>query len=57
MDWFDKEMEALEQQLERGEISREQFHRERRQLQRDAQEQDDRADIIASGRGYLLRDW
>ncbi len=55
MDWFDKEVEALEQQLAEGQITRAEFQKEMNELRRDAQEQEDREDIIASGRGYLLR--
>lgn len=56
MDWFDEEMRALERQLEDGQISREEFRSQVRQMRRDAQEQDDQEAIIAAGRGYLLRD-
>lgn len=55
MDWFDREMAALEEQLESGEITQQQFRREVVSLRRDAQEQQDREDIIAAGRGHLLR--
>ena len=55
MDWYDKEFEALERQLARCQITMRQFCRELRELNRDAQEQQDREDIIAAGRGHLLR--
>ena len=55
MDWFDKEMKALERQRDEGVISDQKFKAYARELQRDAQEQEDRDDIIAAGRGHLLR--
>jgi predicted transcriptional regulator len=55
MDWFEEEMEALERQLMNGAISHEDFNKHVRELRRDAQEQEDREDIIAAGRGHLLR--
>lgn len=55
MDWLDKEMEALERQLEEGRITQQEFRAYARELERDAQDQEDRADIIAAGRGHLLR--
>jgi hypothetical protein len=55
MDWLDKEMEALERQRDEGVISDAKFKAYARELMRDAQEQEDREDIIAAGRGYLLR--
>ena len=55
MDWFDKEMEALEEQLIRGDISMSEFRAASRDMQRYAQEQEYREDIIAAGRGHLLR--
>ena len=55
MDWFEEEMAALERQLMNGAISHEDFDRHVRELRRDAQEQEDREDIIAAGRGHLLR--
>ena len=54
MDWFDAEADALDEQLERGEITHEQHRAEMREMSRDAQEQQDREDIIAAGRGHLL---
>lgn len=55
MDWFDREMEALEQQLRHGEIDMTTFRCEVASLRRDAQEQEDRESIIAAGRGHLLK--
>lgn len=55
MDWFDREVEALEQQLEAGEITQAEFRREIAALRRDARDQQDREDIIAAGRGHLLK--
>jgi hypothetical protein len=57
MDWFDKEAEALDDQLARGEITIEEHRREMRLMVQDAKEQEDREDIIAAGRGHLLRDY
>lgn len=56
MDWFDREMAALEVQLEEGEITQAEFRREVASLRRDAQEQEDREAIRAAGRGHLIRD-
>lgn len=55
MEWFDKEVEALEEQLAVGHITPKQFAEALRELQRDAKAQQDREDIIAAGRGHLLR--
>jgi len=57
MDWFDKESDALDAQLERGEITAEYHRREMRLMAKDAQEQEDRQSIIDAGRGHLLRDY
>lgn len=57
MDWFDKEAEALDDQLARGEITIDEHRREMRLMVQDAKEQEDRQDIIAAGRGHLLRDY
>jgi hypothetical protein len=59
MNWnqFEREEDALVEQLNNGEITREEYNREIRELRAAAREQKDREDIIASGRGYLLRDW
>ena len=57
MDWFDKEADALDDQLARGEITADEHRREMRMMRQDAQEQEDRQDIIAAGRGHLLRDF
>lgn len=56
MDWFDLEVEALEQQLGSGEIDLKTFRREMADLRRAAQEQEDRENIRAAGRGHLLHD-
>jgi len=55
MDWFDEEVEALEEQLRRGEINLMQYRQYVREMRQDLQEQQDREDIIAAGRGHLLR--
>lgn len=55
MDWLEKEMEALEHELEEGRITRQEFRIFARELERDAQDQEDRENIIAAGRGHLLR--
>lgn len=55
MDWFDDEVEALRKQLEAGEITRREFDLAMSQLTYDMKEQEDREDIIAAGRGHLLR--
>lgn len=56
MDWFDREMDALERQCRNGEITFDEYRREVAALRRDAQEQEDRESIRAAGRGHLLRD-
>jgi polyhydroxyalkanoate synthesis regulator phasin len=50
-------MDAIYEQLNRGEITRDQADDYARELHRDAKDQEDREDIIAAGRGHLLRDW
>lgn len=55
MDWFDREMAALKQQRDADEITESQFRQEVASLRRDAREQQDREDIIAAGRGHLLK--
>lgn len=55
MDWFEQEEVALEALFRCGEITREEYQREMRALRRDAREEEERAEIIAAGRGHLLR--
>lgn len=55
MDWFDKEMEALDWQLNRGLITPSEFRDAERELKADAKKQQDREDIVAAGRGHLVR--
>lgn len=55
MDWYDKEIEALEYQLENGQITQREFNREVRLLNQDFEEQQYIQDMKDAGRGYLLR--
>lgn len=54
-DWVEKEIDALDRQLERGEISREYHWDEVLQLRARAKAEQDRQDIIDAGRGHLLK--
>lgn len=54
-DWLQDEIDALDLQLEQGEITREYHWQEVLELQRHAKEQEDREAIIAAGRGHLLK--
>jgi hypothetical protein len=56
-DWLDKEMAALDAQLEAGTITLEEYRRALRELRRDAQDEDAKQDIRDAGRGHLLGDW
>lgn len=55
MDWIDAEIDALDQQLERGEISREEHWDLVLELRSIAKDQEDRDSIKAAGRGHLLK--
>lgn len=56
-DWFDKEMEALERQLDEGQITQREFQRECALLRRDYQEEQYRQDMMDAGRGHQLGSW
>lgn len=55
MDWFDEEMNALEEQLDKGLISFEEYYEARRELIQDLREAEYRKAMIDAGRGHLLR--
>ena len=55
MDWIDKEIDALDQQLQRGEITREAHWDMVLELRAIAKEQENRESIKEAGRGELLK--
>lgn len=54
-EWFDQEVEALENQLLNGHITQEEYRRSLFELRQDLEEAQYRDDMIAAGRGHLLR--
>lgn len=54
-DWFDEELAALQEQLENGEITLNEFNVYVHELRQDLEEQEYREDMISAGRGHLLK--
>lgn len=55
-DWFNKEEEALQKALDKGEITFEKYQAELREMRRDFAAERYRDDMRESGRGHLLSD-
>ena len=53
--FYDDEVEALQKQFDANEITKREYDLAMVQLTYDMKEQEDREDLIAAGRGHLLR--